>query len=903
MFRFLELSLHGWDLWPAMRVPLGRDVVLVLGPNGSGKTTLLDAIRQLLNAPRLSSRRRLQHYLRRPDLPALIRAVVSNQDGNPGAAPFRRERILTPEVTLACALVPSGSGSPEKRFVVVPGRPCTEELRARMLDSRDWYGPERYARVLEAAGVSRSLMSVLAIEQGRTNSLFDLKPRELFVKVLDMLGDRAVLERYQDARSQYAATRGELARQTEALTAKQAELHKVLREVQRLDEHEQAAAKVSDLEARLPAAELQQLLQRQHDVSPKLQELRTKVKKGELERARLEQSLDRAREEDRTASVKLDQARQSESDALEKRTRAERDDAVAVEEVERLEALSREAAELPLDDLSALETELEKADRSVFDLDAEIEGIERSIQTLAERIEELESGRSVYPQPVTATLKALGEAGVEATLLADVAEATDPDLADALEAALGRARFALTVSVAHTATALLLARENGFPGPVFSKGALESPLARGPIALGPGAPTWVPGWIESLDLREDGSWRDTRGTWVETVAEKYLGERGRQDMLRLAREQFDSAGRERDRLTLDRAAAAERRKYARQARDIEQRRLRLLEESSRLPDVRRSREMARDALAKALDRFEQSRKAREQAEKEHTGASAERLQIENSTSAHKRQLEGEKRSLSELDQEFCSINDRVSRLEAELPAVLRIRAQQGDLDGPDTVRSDLKRAREYLDGLDDPPTPEVREEAEHLRRNVEELERHTEARRREVDAAGKELDACRERYLEVVSGALQDYRSRVDSVARVAEVELEMELPSLSNDDRVLEEASIRVRFGFDGKDPLPLGHPSFSGGQQVIAGLMLLMGMAEIEGRGFFMLDEPFAHLSLDRIDQVGRFLRATRSQFILTAPTTLDRAQLDPASMVIVLRKKAPGDPAAPPPIVAEA
>lgn len=177
MFRFLDLELHHWDLWRAVRVPLDAAVVLVTGPNGSGKTTLIDAVRQLLNAPRLSSRRRLQHYLRQPDAPALIRAVVSNVDPA-GAPPFRRERLTTPEVTLACALVPSGGGTPEKRFAVLPGRPSLGELWARLLESRDFHPPERYARVLEHAGVSRSLMSVLAIEQGKTNSLFDLKPRE-----------------------------------------------------------------------------------------------------------------------------------------------------------------------------------------------------------------------------------------------------------------------------------------------------------------------------------------------------------------------------------------------------------------------------------------------------------------------------------------------------------------------------------------------------------------------------------------------------------------------------------------------------------------------------------------------------------------------------------------------------
>jgi hypothetical protein len=101
----------------------------------------------------------------------------------------------------------------------------------------------------------------------------------------------------------------------------------------------------------------------------------------------------------------------------------------------------------------------------------------------------------------------------------------------------------------------------------------------------------------------------------------------------------------------------------------------------------------------------------------------------------------------------------------------------------------------------------------------------------------------------------------------------------------------------------LPLGDTSFSSGQQVIGGLVLLMAMVEGEGRGFFMLDEPFAHLSIDRIDDVGRFLRSSGAQFVITAPTTLDRAQLDPASLVIALRKKRPEDGHAPVPLVAEA
>src|SRR5262249_56649730 len=118
------------------------------------------------------------------------------------------------------------------------------------------------------------------------------------------------------------------------------------------------------------------------------------------------------------------------------------------------------------------------------------------------------------------------------------------------------------------------------------------------------------------------------------------------------------------------------------------------------------------------------------------------------------------------------------------------------------------------------------------------------------------------------AGSLQDCRRRAKELAAGAQVVVEMELPRLADDDRLLDEATIEVSFGFDGKEPLPLGDPSFSGGQQVIAGLVLLMAMAETDGQGFFILDEPFPHPSLHRVDQVRPFLRAARAQLIPTAP-----------------------------------
>jgi chromosome segregation protein len=904
MFRLIELSLHGWDVWPPVRIPLDRDVVLLTGPNGSGKTTLLDAVRQLLNAPRLSSRRRLQNYLRRPDAPALIRAVVSNtsNDGAAGA-PFRRERITTPEATLACALVPAGGGSPEKRFAVLPGRPPVEDIRRLLLESRDWYGPDRYQRVLEGAGVTRSLMSVLAIEQGRTNALFELKPRELFRRVLEMLGDHAVLERYTEARRRFAESEGEVVRQTSSVQKLELDLRHVERLVTQLEEWEHHRARVLELEARLPAAELQVHLRRRAEASAKLPELRTKVRRGDTELASLETEAAGAADQEVRTAVALDTARRAE---LEARTAWEAAHVRHVRAADRLAALedrAREAAALPVGDLDALLAAAEAAARSLFAADAAVEAAEAVLSAARERLDRLRAGLPVYPQAVTRTLADLEARGLGALLLAAVLEVTDAAQGEAAEAALGDARWSLVVPTDAEAAVLEVARRHRFPGPVYTGERLAQPEEAGALRIAAGAPVWLRRWPSRVTLHADGSWRDERGVWVTAPRERVLGRAGREAALAAAERSLAEATEAAAVHRNEAENAAVRRLQAESALTAERRRRDLLREIEALPDAREEARAAAAALADSEARRDAAAATREEAHR----AYEEALRARVSTAARVEQqivrLRGEREALERTEAELAAAAARVRELADQVSPELHGRAERGELDGPDTVASDLDRARKTLESLGEPPPPEVREEALHLRANIDEAARHLAARRREAEDAQAELGECRRRYLEIVSGALQDYRRRATELAAGAEVAVEMEIPRLVDDDRILDEAAIEVRFGFDGKAPLPLGDPSFSGGQQVIAGLILLMAMAETDGRGFFMLDEPFAHLSLDRVDQVGRFLRAARAQFILTAPTTLDRAQLDPASLVIVLQKKRPGEPHAPVPIVAEA
>jgi chromosome segregation ATPase len=903
MFRLLDLSLHGWDLWPAVRIPLDSDIVLVTGPNGSGKTTLLDALRQLLNAPRLSSRRRLQHYLRSPGVPALLWATVSN-GGEPGTArPFARERVATPEATLACALVPGAAGAPEKRFAILAGRAGVEQVRRTLLESRDFYGPERYARALEHAGVTRSLMNVLAIEQGRTNSLFELKPRQLFAQVLDMLGDRAVLERYRSARSRYEESEREVDAQTRVLHLRQAELQRVQREVDRRARWERDRERVEDLTARLPAAELQAELRSRREATSKIPELQTKVSRGRTELARRELDLGERRREEGEAERQREESVAHER-AAEGILREAIEAAAALrQQLADLESRATRARAMPERELEACERREQETAWALFEAQQSLVALREEESELAERTQRLRAGLPVYPAVVRETLEALEREEIPFALLAERVELRDPSLARSIEAALDDARFGLVVSPQDEERALAFAREHAFPGPVDASPSQEETITAGSLELRPGSPRWLERWLRETKLSPDGAWVDERGSWVRPARGWALGKAGIEAALAEA-EAALRACHERVTEAIAWEESARGHHGVAQAELTQERERRtLLSEVGALPGVRDALASAEGAERSAEVGRETTRRAREEAEATLRDRAQTRRLEEERLGQLRIQHEGESNTLQELELRARALEARISELSSGISPELRERAERGELDGADTVRADLERAQRDLEAHGEPPAEEIREEARHLEANVRELEGHVRDRGEEARRARGELDACRQRYLEIVSRTLQDYRRRCVEIGARADVAVEMDLPALGDDDRALDEAAIDVRLGFDGKEPVSLGDPSFSGGQQVIAGLVLLMAMAETGGSGFFMLDEPFAHLSLDRIDQVGRFLRSTRAQFILTAPTTLDRAQLDPASQLIVLRKKRPADPAAPLPVVAQA
>jgi chromosome segregation protein len=919
VFRFLELELHGWDFWQPLRIPLNASVVVLSGPNGAGKTTMLDAIRQVLHAPRLSQNRRTSHYMRRPNEPALIRAVVSNRADQRGRRPFERQQVLADEATLACALVPNG-GSPEKRFLVLPGRVSPRDLQQRLLESRDWFSPEQYRRILENAGVSRSLMHILALEQGRADELSRQKPRELFGWIMEARGSQQVLDRYSGARRQYEDSMREVDRQNAQVLRSQADLAELDRKVRRLEEYLDKKARLRAAEEIKTAAWFQVYILELRDIERKLPELRTKS-------ANLTTTTDRLRREVETqntllSSLRVDRDARAES---ARQALANCDAAITaytrlLTDVERRREYAAELALLPEENIERLETELEQARREQFRAEHLRRDKASELDRTNKLIADLESGIRHYPNEVQTTLDALSSEGIKATLLAERVEVTNPHWSNAIESALGNLRYAISVHSGDELRATAIARSYAFLGPIVVNEKLRTHSATaGPLQFTNSVPEWLVQFARELNLIEgielppdrisilsDGTRRDQSGIWVSQVADHFLGGVAIRHQLELARQ---DQGRKTAELatiheTMQQASAYVSELEARLAQ--QRRRNQLSLEVSRLPALenelvqaeastetrKRERDAASDALTAAERAVLDAGMLLQQKDKELTDRINE--------------LNGTRSAVTEMEQRKSQLEPGIENLRPGIDPKLKIQAEAGELPSPTIADRDVERAQDSLNSIEKEggiPEETVRQERLVLQRNLDDLIRHVHDRQHEADAARLELDQCRGDYLNVIRSTLHDYSKRARSLAELAGAKLEVELPDLRNDDKSLDEAGIVVRIGFDGKPPTELGDTGHSGGQQVIAGLVLLMSMAETEGDSFFIVDEPFAHLSLDRVDDVGRFLRRSGAQFLITVPTTLDRGQLDPASLLIVLSKKPADASYAPSPVIARA
>ena len=274
MFSFKALELMNWDLWDHVRVPLDEQVVMIAGPNGSGKTTFLDALRVLLGARSLSTARKLGSYIRGNTKVVVIKGVVNNplRKGF-GRRPFTHRGVFDDEATLACIIQKKG-GNWQRRYAILPGDASLEAIRAH----DKLLSPDEYSRDLEKAHLPRTLLKILALEQGETNKLCKRSPNQLLEYVLEMQGDKEVMDNYSTARESYMMSGRELREQENKTLEMRRHLQALERDAKSFVRFQEMSAELVDVrDYRLPATRYRQSVEALEQLDEQIEEAKDEI--------------------------------------------------------------------------------------------------------------------------------------------------------------------------------------------------------------------------------------------------------------------------------------------------------------------------------------------------------------------------------------------------------------------------------------------------------------------------------------------------------------------------------------------------------------------------------------------------------------------------------------------------
>jgi chromosome segregation ATPase len=924
VFQFKSIELMNWDFWPHFELPFDERIIMLAGPNGSGKTTFLDALRLLLGAKTLSTGRKLSKYLRSGDKVAMVKGVVTNQLRH-GKRPFRHIGLSSDEATLVCLLENKG-GSWEKKFTILPGNATGDEVKA----ANKWYGPEEYAKTLNIAGLPRTLLKILALEQGETNKLCEKSPVELLRYLLEIQGDKQTLDRYSDALENYRASEKELF--VHAQKALEMERN-ALEHEKKATEAETYHARVAELEklrnVTLPKAIYKDIKTRSEELQANIGVEESKLRSIRETLVSIDDEVSRLLSEDSSALSEIGLARETSRRLAREKEKFDLEYGGIVRDLQALETLRGEVADIAPEDGEALSKTLDEKRRAAARLANEFDAAHEAVLALISEAHELENQKGVIlPRDVTDVRQALDEAGVKHSVIAEMVEITKPEWQIAVESTLGGQRFAIVVDRKDSLKAREIARSRRYryfvteyeTRPVKVDAPSGSALSVTDLARND-LPQWI---VENLarvqlvddvaagmklgrsavSMTRDGYKQDSRGGIYTGVDRLYCGRSAAGERLRaIQHQELPKATAQRDALMREREAT-DRAVAEYTTRLTRQRKLAEWREKEALLTFKTAR---RDELVTLRRGLTDKIVENDTLISRHEGSRNDRAMRRGELSAQRGRLDQERldleaalpaqhaRALSELEQ--------LRRLESEMDESLRTPEALVDVPSRNVVENLVSRLDDEVTTWTGCRDLAAKEVYDKIKAEYDEFNTFLTARRQEHARWAEELSLARRSYRRVVEQTVEFYRHAVTKLAEKAGFEIEVPPLNLSDDDEALERCALIVRVAYDGKHFVNIDDPDLSGGQSVLTSLVLLLGMTFADGTedstGFFILDEPFAHLSVERIDDVASFLSATKSQFILTTPTTHNHNVFNPSHLTVALRKKHPGEVVAPAPV----
>ena len=914
MFEFRSLEVVHWDYWQRFELPLDGAIVTVVGPNGSGKTTLLDALRTILAIEDRETARDYKTYLRHNGKPtAWLRAVVSNRQDRRGGRPFFP--IMDEAVTLFCRIRKKGGEWVRDYRIVGGDEPIDGNEQAG-----DWMGVRDYRVRLAGAGLTRAICRVLTLEQGATDKLCQYSPRELLQLVFDVFEDKAVLDDYQRARNEQFDVEREIGQLRQDLAG----LHTRL---------EAARADVRSFEqGRTLRNELQRM---QVEIAPKIElaELR-----GEVLGARASLLGQRRALFERVAARDAAQTRHADAQAAvesaRERLRAGRADATQAEaRFQQARDLARDAEKLIRrhDELLVLD-----ANRGAVDADALAARIEdtrtrqaelhfeekRDRQRNAELSAELAAlgrGESHVPADERAFRKALDDAGIRHRALTELVEIRDPDWAVAVEAVLRPYRQLIVLEHPKDARAAWALGErmeyrhfvvaDRAPAGKPTKGSLQEVVR---FLADP--PAWLPRQLDRIHrvadieagsaLPKDQDWITRKGYLREHRGGRHIGG-GPQVFGAGAREARLQALRTEQATLAQRALAREdelqalRRTLAADeaklhgidgAQELVARAAEFAEAKARFPELSQAAADAAQAMQEAKARFDDAVQEDKRIATELATGRYEAERLERELQQARTQIDQQRRQLARRIVEF---RGRRAKMPAAWRSAAALAAARDEFESLGVVRKQIELIQHQLERdryVEDDGCVAMRDKigADH-----DGLESTLTRREAHLERAKRLTEEARGAYINVLRATVRRYKKSLVALGELSGIGVDVDMPELANDDIALAQAGLTVRFDFDRKGWIGLDDGEASGGQQVMKSLLLLVALLRDEDQpgGFVFIDEPFAHLDVANIEKVGRFLRATDAQYILTTPITHNVNVYEPSDLVLATSKRRPG------------